>query len=134
MSTCFAILRYRALSFFVVFLLFAMSIASCGQKEESASIKVETDTIPATGGEDSLTIALTGRDSVTVFDLLVESHQVDYAQSSMGVFIKTIDSVTNSSGVFWLYSINDSMASVAADKYITKDNDRVIWHFRKLSQ
>lgn len=85
----------------------------------------------ASGANDSLVIELTGVDSVSVFDLLLQEHDVDYVSGGMGVFVKAIDSVENSPGVYWLYSVNDTIAQVAADRYITSDGDRVRWHFRR---
>jgi len=80
---------------------------------------------------DSLVIKLDGIDSVSVFDLLTENHRVDYISTGMGVFIKAIDSIENGSGVYWLYSVNDTTAQIAADRYITSDGDRIRWHFSK---
>jgi len=78
-----------------------------------------------------MTIELLGADSVSVFDLLVAEHDVDYLSSGTGVFVKAIDSVANNTGYYWLYSVNDSMAQAAADKYLTSDGDRVVWHYRR---
>jgi len=81
---------------------------------------------------DSLTITLTGEDSVSVFELLKRSHQVDSWSTAVGVFVNGIDSMKNSPRVFWIYSVNDSMPEIASDKKITKAGDKVVWHFRRM--
>lgn len=82
---------------------------------------------------DSLVIELTGRDSVTVLDLLKENHEVGIVATALGVFVKRIDSLENGSTIFWIYSVNDSMPEIAADRYQTKDGDQIRWHYRKLA-
>jgi len=84
--------------------------------------------------EDSITIELTGRDSVSVFQLLREEHDVEYLATALGVFVKSIDSVENGSRSFWIYTVNDSVSETASDKYITCENDRVRWHYRKIKE
>lgn len=119
---------FRALLLFGF--LFGLLLFGCGKEKEA-----DTKTEPTQSeSRDSLTISLTGRDSTSVFTLLNETHQVDFASSSMGIFVKGIDSVTNGSDVFWMYSVNDSMGQVASDKYITRNGDRIIWHFKKMSK
>lgn len=81
---------------------------------------------------DSLTIILTGEDSVSVFELLKRSHRVDSWSTAVGVFVNGIDSMKNSPRVFWIYSVNDSLPDIASDKKITKAGDKVVWHFRRM--
>jgi hypothetical protein len=85
----------------------------------------------ASDARDSVVIELTGADSTSVFDLLTEKHDVDCVSTSLGVFVRAIDSIENGPGAYWLYTINDTMADVASDRYITSDGDRIRWHFRK---
>ena len=86
----------------------------------------------AVASRDSLTIELLGADSVSVLDLLVAEHEVDMIGGSQGAFVRGIDSIANSAACAWVYSVNDSMAQVAADKYLTSDGDRIVWHFRRI--
>lgn len=81
---------------------------------------------------DSLVIELTGVDSLSVFDILRENHQVESKSSLQGVFITGIDSVEGGGGYFWVYEVNDSTASVACDKYMTRNGDKIVWYFRKM--
>jgi hypothetical protein len=91
-----------------------------------------TDTNQSQGTTaDSVTVALSGVDSVSVFDLLKRNHAVDYRSTMAGVFVTGIDSVENSQQAYWIYTVNDTSPQVAADKMLTHDGDRVVWHFRK---
>jgi len=102
---------------------------SCIQKRESAKVDTDIDTTVTVKG-DRLAIEMVGVDSMSVFDLLIQNHQVDFQGSPLGVFVKAIDSIENGGGYFWLYSVNDSMAQVSCDKYMTSNGDRIKWHFR----
>jgi hypothetical protein len=107
----------------------ALLIISCS-KEEKPSPDT-TSTVAETPFADSLIIELEGRDSVSAFDLLRESHQVDFMSSTMGVFVKGIDSVYPGEHMSWMYSVNDSMGKVASDQFMTGKGDRVRWHLRR---
>lgn len=108
----------------------SLIVAACGEKQQAN----KQGTAAQSGdSRDSLTVSYDGQDSMTVFALLAESHQVDFVSSAMGVFVQGIDSVNNGSDIFWLFSVNDTMAKVSSDKYLTHTGDRVVWHFRRMS-
>ncbi len=116
-------------------ILLIVSLVSCSEKQETAIDQPSSaDSAAKPSHVDSITVELTGVDSMSVFDLLRENHQVDVKSSAMGVFVQAIDSITNSDDAYWMYSVNDSMGQVASDKYITADGDLVRWHFRKFSE
>ncbi|MFQ5499169.1 MAG: DUF4430 domain-containing protein [Candidatus Zixiibacteriota bacterium] len=79
---------------------------------------------------DSVVVVSVATDSVSAFDLLMSGHHVEYRKSAMGVFVTAIDSTESGSGCYWLYSVNDSMMPVAADKQTVGSGDTVRWHFR----
>ena len=92
---------------------------------------------PGAGGgsataPDSALVELVARESVSVFDLLRESHPVDYTRSAVGVFVRSIDSLANSKSCFWIYTVNGKPADVACDRYWVGAGDTVRWHFRPL--
>ena len=103
---------------------FVIALVGCGGSSDHQKDASKPDS------RDSVVVTLTGRDSVSVFDLLKARHHVDYMSSAMGVFVSGIDSVVNGNGHYWVYSVNDTMGSVASNKYVTHDSDRVVWHFR----
>ncbi len=102
-----------------------------GQKDTSKDTTAVADSAAAVTPSDSLTIELTGLDSLSVFELLQKSHKVNYHPTALGVFVTGIDSLKNDSHHFWVYSVNDSFPQIASDKYLTATGDRVVWHYRK---
>lgn len=82
-------------------------------------------------GNDSLIIELTGVDGKTVFEITQEHHQLKYIESPVGNFIEAIDSISVNGDYSWNYSVNDSIGQVASDKFITRNGDRIKWHYRK---
>jgi hypothetical protein len=76
---------------------------------------------------DTFRIELTGVDSISVFDLLTESHHVEYRSSALGVVVTGIDSIEAGGGSYWRYSVNDTVPQIAADRLFTRTGDRVIW-------
>jgi hypothetical protein len=108
-------------------LLIACAFISCGKEKDKQQSEAA---VPETPFRDSLVIELAGRDSVSVFDLLRESHNVDYSSSAMGMFVKGIDSAYPGEHSSWMYSVNDSMGKIASDQRVTKSGDRVKWHLR----
>jgi hypothetical protein len=112
-------------------------LCSCDSKTENERDLRQSEAGDSTAlspPPDSVVIELVGADSQTVFDLLEDSHEVEYKSSVMGIFVTAIDSIENSTGAYWIYSVNDSMPQVACDKYVTKHGDVVKWHFRKMRE
>lgn len=110
----------------------ALILTACGGGDQTAE-RIDSDPLDlACDYVDSLVIELEGIDSMTVFDLLRAEHQVEHRSSMAGSFVTAIDSVESGSDYFWIYSVNDSMPSVACDKLVTSDGDRVKWHFRRM--
>ena len=110
-------------------------IIAC-QSDKESQTRLEKQPEPASPthtNADSMIIELTGVDSLTVLELLKNDHRVNFRSSAMGVFITAIDSISNNRDTYWIYSVNDSIPSVACDKYLTHEGDRVKWHFRKIS-
>ncbi len=129
--------RHRTVTEIVAVALALFFMCSCGQKEKPDNAGRHSDLVDssaATVTRDSLVFEFVGVDSQTVFDLLKGSHQVKYKSSALGVFITAIDSIENSNGIYWVYSVNDSMPKVACDKFVTENGDKIKWHFRKTSR
>ncbi|MBD3401878.1 DUF4430 domain-containing protein [candidate division GN15 bacterium] len=103
----------------VVLLIVFTSAISCGRRKTEGDPK------------DIATIELTGRDSTTVFELLNEAHEVQFKQSSLGTFVTGIDTLEVTPETFWVYTVNDSMPDVGADRCTTQAGDRVVWHLRE---
>jgi hypothetical protein len=115
-----------------VIILLVTSLWGCGGSEKdvktgSSSGQMLSDARPV----DSIILELTGKDGRSVFEITIEKHQLDFIESAVGNFIKSIDSVEINHAYGWMYSVNDTMGTVASDKYITNDSDIVKWHYRK---
>jgi hypothetical protein len=106
-----------------------LGIIGCAKQEADITPKTA-----ATESRDSVIVELAGVDSVTVFDLLKQTHEVDYLSTSGGVFVKGIDSVNNGTSTYWVYSVNDTNPKISADRMYTRAGDKVVWHFRKMKE
>lgn len=71
-----------------------------------------------------------GRAGQSVYDLLKANNDVQADTSSFGVMVKSINGLSQTDKEFWTYTVNGAMAEVGADKYITKDNDKVKWELK----
>ena len=71
-----------------------------------------------------------GVNGKTVFEVLKTTHDVDYTDSDMGVFINSIDGIKNEGGKYWRYYINDEPGKVASDKAVLSDSDKVEWQYK----
>lgn len=127
---------FRKAGLYSAFLILALILAGCRSEDSSRSQELDPDQdsalLPA--AHDSLIIEMEGVDSLSVFDVLKAQHQVDYFSTAAGVFVRAIDSIGGDSRTFWVYSVNDSVAQVACDRYITRSGDRIRWHFRRLER
>lgn len=114
-----------------VLLVFLVACTS----EESSRVDDDgkaPDTAQTVVISDSLVIEMKGVDSLSVFDILMANHEVDYLSTAAGVFVRAIDSIEGGARLYWVYSVNDSMGETAADRYITNEGDRIKWHFRRI--
>lgn len=79
-------------------------------------------------------ISLIGEKGKNVLQLLQKDHQVEVSESEFGSFVLSINGMENSENAFWFYYVNDKMGDVAADKFKTKDSDKVEWRLESLDQ
>jgi hypothetical protein len=120
------------LKFLLALTFSALLITGCGNSEKSKS-----DSEPAeTEGQksepfDSVVIVMGGEDGKSVFYITQKYHHVGFIESSVGNFVHVIDSLETNSKFSWLYSVNDTMGTVASDRRITSDSDTIKWHYRK---
>lgn len=118
-------------------ILLLLTVYSCGRGADRDHNKKHPDARERTArvaSPDSVTILLAGADSLTVFELLRNSHRVEYKSTATGVFVTSVDSVQNGNGVCWIYSVNDTMPAIACDRSVTSHGDTVKWHFRKVGK
>lgn len=103
---------------------------SCQGNNEGDIQTDKSDSSAAARIEYLARIELLGRDSVSVLELLEESHRVDYKSSAMGVFVTAIDGQPESGQAYWVYQINDTTPRVACDKVLTRTGDSIVWYLQ----
>lgn len=115
-----------------VLLVVGLIIHGCGTKQEEGATVVDKDTaaVAESPSRDSVTFELAGRDSATAFELLQQSHYVEYRSTAMGVFVTGIDSIRGGGNAFWIFTVNDTTPKIASDKMFTRSGDRVVWRLR----
>jgi hypothetical protein len=123
--------QYRFLSI-VAAMAALILITSCGKKEDTTEVTDDktVKNIDLADEADSLILEMAGVDSMTVFDILSQQHDVKHMSSLKGAYVIGIDDIVNEEGYFWMYSVNQEMGEVASDKYITKKGDQIRWHYR----
>ena len=120
----------------ILLILALLLINGCSKKQEA---KPEVETTAETLVEeitpaDSIVLEFVSEDSISVYDLLDQKHELELKTTATGSFIIGIDSTYNHEGFFWIYSVNDSMAQISCDQYMTKPGDTVRWHYRNMNQ
>ena len=121
MKTCFSKKGHCSLIASLLFLFFAVGCGDGGKDDINNT----------TNQPDSMVIEIKGETGKSILELTCENYKVDYINSSMGVFVKAIDSTAATGKYAWLCSVNDSFVPVAVDAYITNDTDIIEWHYRK---
>jgi len=102
------------------------------KKSQGANTTTKTETQEAAAPEEiNLSVVeLTGVDGKSVLDLLNDKVKVEFTPSASGALVNSINGIKNSDKEFWLYSVNGVDAEVAADKFITKDGDKIKWEYK----
>lgn len=65
----------------------------------------------------------------TVFELLNAQHEIKFKQTSMGIFIESINGIKNKSGQAWKFYVNDQPAQVSCNNVVVFEGDKVTWKF-----
>lgn len=74
-----------------------------------------------------------GEDGKSALELLKNNtNEIQTQDSSLGVFVLSINGVSNTDNQFWMFYVNDQLSSVAADQYQTKNEDKIEWRYEKL--
>ena len=78
------------------------------------------------------TISYEGQDGKTALELLDEKYDIKTEQSSIGVFVTSIDGDENTFDKYWMFYIDDQLAPVGAEAYQTKADEKIEWRYEKL--
>lgn len=63
----------------------------------------------------------------TVFAQTLEKYKVEYDSLAMGVFVKSINGDAISKSAYWIYFVNSSPVSKAADAFTPLPGDTIEW-------
>jgi len=96
----------------------------------SADDTADTSAV-AVDSADSLVLVMVAVDTTSALDLLKANYEVSSHSTTMGVFVKSIDSLEGGGSAFWVFSVNDTMPQVGCDKAVVVPGDTVRWHFRR---
>lgn len=67
----------------------------------------------------------------TAFDLLLEKYpETKFEEGSFGKFVTSIGGKEQGNGKFWLYSINEKEATIAASSYNCIESEDIIWELK----
>lgn len=75
-------------------------------------------------------IAYSGEDGKTVYDILKLKYQVEATEGSYGVMVNSINGLKATDKEFWLYSVSGKSGDIAADKQATKSSDTILWEYK----
>lgn len=128
------VLVVRMIYHTVIILSLLAAFSACSSKRQSDRQSSDTAAQTSEQPEDSLVIELPGVDSLSVLNLLQREHDVNFRSTAAGAFVTSIGSATNSAEYFWLFSVNDSFPTVACDRCVILEDDRVKWHFRRVGR
>jgi len=116
----------KKISFIVIVIaLTSISLVAC-----SWSNNLLHKEVAQTAVVQSKVVEYDGKAGQTAYDLLKSNNSVDADTSSFGVMVKSVNGLSQTDKEFWTYSVNGAMAEVGADKYVTKDGDKVKWELK----
>jgi len=66
----------------------------------------------------------------SVFDALRKVAKVEYDDyPGLGVFVKSIDNISNTGSKWWLYKVNGVYGTVSASRFLLENRDNVVWEY-----
>lgn len=79
------------------------------------------------------TVAYDGIDGKTALDLLREKADIKTEDSSIGVFVTSINGTENTDSNYWLFYVDGQLAPIAADQYQTKPGEKIEWRYEDIN-
>lgn len=74
-------------------------------------------------------VAYDGQEGKNALEILKTKAEVETQDSSIGIFITSINGVANSDNQYWMFYVNGELGAVAADQYQTKNDDKIEWRY-----
>lgn len=76
-------------------------------------------------------VAYDGQDGKNALELLKDKAQIQTQDSSIGVFVVSINGVSDTEDQFWMLYVNGELAQSTPDQLVTKNNDKIEWRFEQ---
>lgn len=77
------------------------------------------------------TISYDGQEGKNALELLNASHEVKTEESTVGIFVTSIDNTVNESDKYWMFYVDGQLAPVGADQYTTKNDEKIEWRYER---
>ncbi len=80
-------------------------------------------------------ISYDGKEGIDALSILKEKYPVEFQISEFGSFVTSINgqsAETNKN--FWAFYVNGMLADKAADKFITKNTDKIEWKLEEIKE
>lgn len=86
------------------------------------------------GNENINSYEITADSTSTAYSVLKETLEkeniyYEVQQYDFGVFVKKIGDLESGSKKAWIYYVNDVSGDKAADSFVVKENDKVLWKY-----
>lgn len=78
------------------------------------------------------TVSYEGENDKTALELLKAKNKIEIQESSIGVFVTSINDTPNQDNKYWMFYVDGNLASTSADQYKTKDGEKIEWRYETL--
>lgn len=131
---------------YLILLLTASSLAACQSQNNNSQAdpeeNQETSSSVAVDSEDQVAITVSANsenlstedvpfdEGDTLLEVMEENFDIETEDSEYGAFITAIDDYAqdDDQNLYWLFNVNDEMASVGASEYVLADDDQIDWY------
>lgn len=79
------------------------------------------------------TVAYDGEEGKTALDLLRDKAEIQTEDSSLGVFVTSINGTANTNTNYWMFYVDGKLAPTAADQYQTKAGEKIEWRYEDIN-
>jgi hypothetical protein len=108
----------------VAILIVLIGIGTLASQAKKLSPRADTQAIP-----NVQAITYNGEDGKTVLELLERNHKVEKQDTPYGVFVRSIDGVTQTENSVWLPYVDGQALSESADKAQTSNGQTINWRY-----
>jgi hypothetical protein len=124
-------LRAAFAGLLIVLSLLLFSQIDNGINIGSGSVEVNL-TVDKPSGNLSRTLEV--KKGTSAFSALNASFDVEYEESSYGVFITSIDGLEQNDSHYWMYVVNGEAPDVGSGQFLLEDDDQVSFRFMEQSE